>query len=200
MAAEPERPRRADARRNLDALLDAAKSVFATAGVGAPAKEITDHAGVGVGTLYRHFPTRSDLVKAVLEHEIDSCADAGPALSADYAPAEALEKWLLRYTELLATKNGLAAALHKGDPAFAALVDYFLQRLGPAAESLLTAATRCGDIRADISAKDLLYAVALLCLPAPGGGPEYNLRMVAIFVDGLRYGATSHPSREITVR
>jgi AcrR family transcriptional regulator len=179
---------RADAQRNLDALLDAAKTVFATSGVDAPAKEITDAAGVGVGTLYRHFPNRSDLVKAVLEHEIDSCADAGAEYAAAYAPGVALEKWLLRYTELLATKEGLAAALHKGDPTFAALVDHFLQRLGPALSSLLDVAAADGDIRGDISATDLLYAVALLCLPAPGEGPEYNLRMVALLIDGLRYG------------
>jgi AcrR family transcriptional regulator len=194
-ATGAERPRRADAKRNLDALVEAAKAVFATSGVEAPAKEITDRAGVGVGTLYRHFPTRSDLVKAVLEHEIDSCADAGPALSAANEPGEALEKWLLRYTELLATKQGLAAALHKGDPAFVALVDHFLARLGPVTDSLLGAATDSGDIRADISAKDLLYAVALLCLPAPGEGPEYNRRMVAILVDGLRYGAQVRAER-----
>src|SRR3954471_1697207 len=89
----PERaPRRlrADARRNVDSLLDAAKSVFATSGVDAPAKEITDLAGVGVGTLYRHFPQRADLVAAVLQRGIDACADAAPALSAANAPGAAL--------------------------------------------------------------------------------------------------------------
>ena len=77
----PERvPRRlrADAQRNIGSLLAAAKAVFGTSGVDAPAKEIADLAGVGVGTLYRHFPQRSDLVKAVLQHEIDACADAAP--------------------------------------------------------------------------------------------------------------------------
>jgi len=180
------RRRRVDALRNTDALLDAAKTVFATSGVNAPAKEITDLAGVGVGTLYRHFPQRSDLVKAVLEHEIDACADAGPVLRAKHEPVVALEKWLLRYTEMLATKEGLASALHKGDPTFDALAGYFLQRLEPALGSLLEAATETGSIRNDVSARDLLYAVALLCLPAPGEGHEYNVRMIAVFVDGLR--------------
>ena len=117
----PERaPRalRADAQRNIGSLLAAAKAVFGTSGVDAPAKEIADLAGVGVGTLYRHFPQRSDLVKAVLQREIDACADAAPALSAAHGPGAALANWLHRYTEFLALKPGLATALHSGDPAF----------------------------------------------------------------------------------
>jgi AcrR family transcriptional regulator len=188
----PERaPRRlrADAQRNVDSLLEAAKAVFATSGVDAPAKEIADLAGVGVGTLYRHFPQRSDLVKAVLQREIDACADAGPALAAAHEPGTALAKWLHRYTEFVATKRGLATALHSGDPAFDALPGYFYQRLGPALGSLLEAAAANGEIRAGISAKDLLHAVAHLCQPVPGEGVAYSRRMVALLVDGLRYGA-----------
>jgi AcrR family transcriptional regulator len=188
----PERtPRRlrADAQRNVDSLLEAAKAVFATSGVDAPAKEIADLAGVGVGTLYRHFPQRSDLVKAVLQREIDACADAGPALTAAHEPGTALAKWLHRYTEFVATKRGLATALHSGDPAFDALPGYFYQRLGPALGSLLEAAAANGEIRAGISAKDLLHAVAHLCQPVPGEGVAYSRRMVALLVDGLRYGA-----------
>jgi AcrR family transcriptional regulator len=180
---------RADAQRNIDSLLEAAKTVFDTSGVDAPAKEIADLAGVGVGTLYRHFPQRSDLVKAVVQTGIDACADAGPALAAAHKPGEALAKWLHRYTGFLATKRGLASALHSGDPAFDALPGYFMQRLGPTLGSLLDAATVSGEIRADISPKDLLYAVANLCLPVAGEGLTYSQRMVALLVDGLRYGA-----------
>ena len=136
----------------------------------APAKEIADLAGVGVGTLYRHFPQRSDLVKAVFQREVDACADAAPALAAAHEPGAALAKWLHRYTEFLATKRGLATALHSGDPAYGALPGYFMQRLGPALGSLLEAAIASGEIRADISAKDLLHAVANLCLPVRGRG------------------------------
>ena len=81
---------RADAQRNVGSLLEAAKAVFGTAGVDAPAKEIADLAGVGVGTLYRHFPQRSNLVKAVFQREVDACADAAPALAAAHKPGEAL--------------------------------------------------------------------------------------------------------------
>lgn len=183
---QPPRRRRADALRNADAVLTAAKAVFATSGVDAPAKEITDLAGVGVGTLYRHFPQRSDLVKAVLTREIDACADAAAALSAAHPPREALDEWIRVYTGMLATKQGLASALHKGDPMFDSLAAYFLDRLGPALASLLETAAASGEVRSDISARELLYAVALLCLPTPDEGAEYNLRMVAIFLDGLR--------------
>ena len=179
-------PRRADARRNVDALLEAARTVFDTSGVDAPAKEITDLAGVGVGTLYRHFPQRSDLVKAVVESGIDAVAEAGPALAAAFEPAEALTRWIERYTELLGTKRGLAAALHSGDPAFAGLPAYFLERLGPTLSALLDAAAATGAIRGDIGAEELLYAVAQLCRPVPGRGPEHNRRIVGVLVDGLR--------------
>jgi len=185
---------RSDAQRNIDSLLGAANAVFGTSGVDAPAKEIADLAGVGVGTLYRHFPQRSDLVKAVLQREIDACAAAAPALTAAHAPWAALAKWLGRYTEFLATKRGLAAALHSGDPAFDALPGYFMERLGPALGSLLDAATASGEIRADISSKDLLYAVAELCLPVGDEGVAYSQRMVALLIDGLRYGAEHHRS------
>jgi AcrR family transcriptional regulator len=180
------RRRRADARRNVDALLEAARTVFDTSGVDAPAKQITDLAGVGVGTLYRHFPQRSDLVKAVVESGIDAVADAGPALAAEFEPAEALTRWIDRYIELLGTKRGLASALHSGDPAFAGLPGYFRQRLGPTLSALLDAAAAEGAIRGDIDAEDLLYAVAQLCRPVPGRGPEHNRRIVGVLVDGLR--------------
>ena len=187
---------RIDAQRNIDSLLEAAKAVFAISGVDAPAKEIADRAGVGVGTLYRHFPQRSDLVVAVLQRDIDGCADAASTLGAAYEPGVALAKWLGRYTEFLATKRGLAAALHSGDPAFDALPGYFLQRLGPALGSLLEAATASGEIRADISSKDLLYAVANLCVPVADEGVAYSQRMVALLIDGLRY-TVSPPDRSI---
>ena len=188
----PERaPRRlrADAQRNIDSLLETAKTVFGTSGVDAPAKQIADLAGVGVGTLYRHFPQRSDLVKAVFQREVDACANAATTLAAAHEPGAALAKWLHRYTEFLATKRGLAAALHSGDPAYCALPAYFMQRLGPALGSLLEAATASGEIRGGISAKDILHAVANLCVPVPGEGVAYSQRMVALLIDGLRYGA-----------
>jgi AcrR family transcriptional regulator len=180
---------RADARRNVEALLDAAKAVFATSGVNAPVREIAAKAGVGLGTVYRHFPHRSDLVVAVFRHEVDACADAAPVLAAEYEPGEALARWLQRYTGFIAAKRGLAEALHSGDPAFDPLPAYFDERLRPALRSLLEAATAAGEVRPGVDPDDLLTAVRNLCLPAAEDRDGHTQRMVALLVDGLRYGA-----------
>src|SRR5450631_2085821 len=93
-SVEPSRRQRADAMRNVVALVEAAKTVFGGSGVDAPAKEITDLAGVGVGTLYRHFPHRSDLIVAVLQHEIDQCIQAADELGTTLDPWDALITWI----------------------------------------------------------------------------------------------------------
>ncbi len=93
-------------------------TVFTTSGVDAPMREIAEQAGVGVGTIYRHFPKRADLIVAVFCHEVDACADAAPALAAEYQPGEALTRWVDRYIDLIGAKRGLAAALHSGDQAY----------------------------------------------------------------------------------
>ena len=188
--APKSRPVRADAQRNIDALLEAALAVFATSGVEAPVREIAAKAGVGVGTLYRHFPQRSDLVAAVFRHEIDACADAAPVLAAGHAPGEALALWMQRYADFIATKRGLAAALHSGNPAFETLPAYFDTRLRPALGALLDAAASAGEVRSDIEPDDLLSAVASLCMSAHNDRIDYARRMVALLVDGLRYTAS----------
>jgi AcrR family transcriptional regulator len=185
------RPVRADAQRNTDALLEAALAVFATSGVDAPVREIADKAGVGIGTFYRHFPQRSDLIVAVFRHEVDACADAAPVLATEHESAEALARWMQRYAAFIATKRGLATALHSGDPAFDTLPAYFQQRLEPALRTLLESAAAAGEVRTDIAARDLLGAVASLCMHAYDQGPEHARRMVSLLVDGLRYGARS---------
>jgi AcrR family transcriptional regulator len=182
---------RADAQRNLDALLQAAKAVFATSGVDAPVREIAEQAGLGVGTVYRHFPQRSDLIAAVFRREIDACAAEAPILAAEYPPFEALARWMQRYAAFIATKRGLATALHSGNPAFDPLPAYFQQRLQPAFRALLDSAAAAGEIRAGVDPEDLLGAVASLCMSSHNDGPGRAERMVALLVDGLRYG-TSH--------
>lgn len=185
------RPVRADARRNSDALLEAALAVFATSGVDAPVREIANRAGVGVGTLYRHFPRRSDLVAAVFRHQVDACADAAEVLAAEHAPGEALALWLQRYADFIATKRGLATALHSGDPAFATLPAYFSGRLQPMLEKLLDRAVASGEVRAGVKPDDLLWAISSLCVSAYDSQADYTRRMVALLADGLRYGAQS---------
>lgn len=196
--AAKSRPARADAQRNMDALLQAALSVFATSGVDAPVREIALKAGVGLGTVYRHFPQRSDLIIAVFRREVDACADAAPVLAAEHDPGEALARWLQRYAAFIATKRGLATALHSGNPAFDSLPVYFDKRLRPALRTLLDTAAAAGAVRGDIEPDDLLRAVGNLCMSVHDGGPAYARRMVALLVDGLRYGArpSAHPLAE----
>jgi len=191
---------RVDAQRNIDTLLQTAMAVFATSGVDAPVREIAEKAGVGVGTIYRHFPQRSDLIAAVFRREIDACADAAPVLAAEHEPSEALARWVQRYADFIAAKRGLAKALHSGDPAFDSLPAYFKQRLEPALRTLLKSAASAGQIRADITAEELLGAVASLCMHAYAQGPKHARRLVSLLVDGLRYGASSHPKFEKTAR
>ncbi|GAB3842474.1 TetR/AcrR family transcriptional regulator [Nesterenkonia populi] len=183
------RRRRADAERNLSALLDAAKAVFAASGVHAPAKEITDNAGLGVGTLYRHFPRRADLVVAVLRHEIDACAEAAAAMRAEHTPYEALRQWVSRYVELVGTKRGLAEALHSDDQAFAGLRDDVAERLEPVVTELIADALDADEMVAGLDARELLYAIGLLGQPVSAAdiGADYNQRMVAVFMEGLRH-------------
>lgn len=186
---------RADAKRNLDALLQSAKTVFATSGVDAPVREIAEKAGVGIGTLYRHFPQRADLIAAVFRHEIDACAEAAPILAAEHAPGEALAKWMQRYAAFIATKRGLAPALHSGNPAFETLRAHFEQRVRPALRTLLESAVAAGEVRNDVESDELLHAVASLCMPAQDDGRAQ--RMVALLVDGLRSGARSAHAAEL---
>jgi AcrR family transcriptional regulator len=180
--------KRADAQRNTEALLKAALAVFAKSGVDAPVREIAQKAGVGVGTVYRHFPQRSDLIVAVFRQEVDACADAAAVLAAKYPPTEALSRWMLRFTEFVAAKRGLAAALHSGDPAYEPLPAYYDGRLRPALAMLLDRAVAAGEIRAGVAPGDLLSAAVSLCRPAYDVAPDHTQRMLGLLIDGLRYG------------
>jgi AcrR family transcriptional regulator len=187
MESHSDGPVRADARRSLAALLHAAKEVFVVSGVDAPVRLIAEKAGVGVGTLYRHFPRRSDLIVAVFRNEVDGCADAASVLSKQYAPGEALDRWLQRFIDFVATKRGLSAALHSGDSAYESLPDYLMDRLVPALSGLLGAAAAAGEIRSDVKPVDFLVAIARLSSPDDKGGLTAQSRsMVALLIDGLR--------------
>ncbi|MET8413954.1 TetR/AcrR family transcriptional regulator, partial [Streptomyces sp. NPDC005195] len=104
-AGRAARPKRADARRNEETLLDAAAAIFVTSGVEAPVRDIAAKAGVGTGTIYRHFPTRADLIIAVYRHQVEACAEAGPALLASSpTPHAALGRWINLFVDFLVTK------------------------------------------------------------------------------------------------
>jgi AcrR family transcriptional regulator len=180
-------PRRKDARRNKETLLDAAAAVFVTKGVEAPVRDIAAEAGVGLGTIYRHFPTRSDLIIAVYRHQVDACAEAGPALLANSATAHAaLEQWISLFVDFLVTKHGLAGVLQSDNSGFETLHAYFLDRLVPVCTQLLDAAAAAGEIRSGVGAYELMRGVGNLCIGADSD-PDYDpRRLVGILIAGLR--------------
>ncbi|MET7762647.1 TetR/AcrR family transcriptional regulator [Streptomyces sp. NPDC005336] len=185
------RSKRADAVRNQQTLLDAAAEVFVTSGIDAPIREIAARAGVGLGTLYRHFPTRADLVTAVYRHQIEACAEAGPNLLADAAsPFEALRQWVDLFVDFLVTKHGLADALQSDSERFAALHTHFLDRLMPVCAELLDASAAAGDIRPGIQPYELMRGIGNLCI-GQDSDPRYDpRRLIELLLQGLRQPRT----------
>lgn len=182
---------RADALRNVDTLLAAAAKVFARSGVDAPAREIAVEAGVGVGTLYRHFPNRSDLVVAVFRHEIDACAAEAAVIAARHPtdPVEALRLWLHRYVEFNLAKRRLVPALSARGTTLVGLHEYFDQRLGPPVRSLLDTAIQAGTIGTELTPHMLLHMVRVLCIPDDDGTVTHVRPAVDLLIDGLQYRA-----------
>lgn len=182
---KPTRGKRADAVRNQRALLAAAAEVFVTSGVDAPIREIAARAGVGVGTIYRHFPTRADLVVAVYRHQVEACAEAGPTLLAGTdSPFAALRRWVDLFVDFLVTKHGLAGALQSDSSGFEALHAYFLDRLVPVCAELLEAAVAADEIDPGTQPYELMRAIGNLCI---GHDPRYDpRRMVELLLGGLR--------------
>lgn len=178
--------KRADVARNQTKLLAAAAEVFVASGVDAPVREVAARAGVGVGTVYRHFPTRADLVVAVFRHQVEECAEAGPRLLAESAsPLVALTTWIDLFVDFLVTKHGLASIPQAGGSGAAALHTHFLDRLLPVAEELLTAAVAAGEVRSGFGAYEVLRGVGNLCI-APDHDPRYDpRRLIAMLLRGL---------------
>lgn len=180
------RPKRADAQRNMSALLDAAAAAFVAGGVDVPVRDIASRAGVGVGTIYRHFPTRADLIVAVYRRQVDTCAEAGPALLASArSPYAALVDWTDIFVDFLVTKHGLAAALQSDDPAFVALHSSFVDRLVPVCAQLLDATREAGEIGPGPEAYQLMRGIGNLCIGAESD-PRYDARvLVRLLLAGL---------------
>ena len=186
-AGVPARSKRADALRNEKALLAAAAAVFVTSGVDAPIREIAARAGVGIGTIYRHFPARADLVVAVYRHQVEACAEAGPDLLASAgSPFAALRQWVDLFVDFLVTKHGLASMLQSESGGFEALHTYFLDRLVPVCAELLEAAVSAGEARPGTGAHELMRGIGNLCA-GRGNDPGYDpARLVELLLDGLR--------------
>lgn len=142
-----------------------------------------------MGTIYRHFPTRAELIVAVYEHQVAACAAAGPALLASHhSPHAALAEWIDLFVDFLVTKHGLADALQTDHPRFEALHRSFLDRLLPVCAELLDAAADAGEIDTGVGAYDVLRAVGNLCIGS--GDSRYQARgMVHVLINGLRIPA-----------
>ncbi len=179
------RHKRSDVRRNERALLDAAATVFVRSGVDAPVREIAAEAGLGMGTIYRHFPTRADLVVAVFRHQLDALAATTITPPAAETPYEVLRSWVDRFADFLVTKHGLAEALHSDQAGFESLHAEFVERLLPVLDQLLRASAAAGYTRADIRAYDFMLAIGNLCIGVETF-PDYQARrMIDLLLAGL---------------
>jgi AcrR family transcriptional regulator len=185
-SAEAIRRPRADAVRNRERVLEAAKAVFSAGGPDASLEAVARHAGVGIGTLYRHFPTREALFEAVYRREVEQLGELSEALKSEPDPVEALRRWLRSNVEFVATKKGMSAALALAVNSTSDLTVYSFGRLTKAVGVLLDRAVAAGEIRADIGPEDVLRALIGMCyLHDQPGWQTSVLRLLDVFVDGL---------------
>ncbi|MFT8245746.1 TetR/AcrR family transcriptional regulator [Roseomonas sp. BN140053] len=190
MSGDPEgaaRKPRADARRNRERVLEAAKAVFSQGGAGASLEAVARRAGVGIGTLYRHFPTREALFEAVYRREVEQLVELAETLRGGASPTEALRRWMRANVELVATKKGMVAALAVVAQNSPELMAYSMDRLTQALGELLARAAAAGEIRGDIGADEVLRAMFGICYAQDRPDwQEAALRLIEVFVDGLR--------------
>jgi AcrR family transcriptional regulator len=186
-SAEIVRRPRADAVRNRERVLEAAKAVFSAGGPDASLEAVAKRAGVGIGTLYRHFPTREALFEAVYRREVQQLGDLAEQLKNEAEPVDALRRWLRSNVEFVATKKGMSAALALAVQSSSELTAFSFDRLTKAVGGLLDRAVLAGEIRSDISPEDLLRALVGMCyLHDQPGWQKSVLRLLDVFVDGLR--------------
>jgi AcrR family transcriptional regulator len=181
---------RADAQRNRDALLEAAAAAFTEHGPAASLEDVARRAGVGIGTLYRHFPTREALVEAAYRRSLETLCDQADQLAQELPPAEALEAWLQAFVGYAVTKRGLGAVLKMAADGSTELFAEMRARIRAAMAGLIDSAVAAGTIRPDANAADLLGAIGGVCMASEQPGwQEQARRLVGLLMDGLRYGA-----------
>jgi AcrR family transcriptional regulator len=186
-SAEHTRKPRADAIRNRERVLEAAKAVFSAGGPDASLEAVAKTAGVGIGTLYRHFPTREALFEAVYRREVQQLADLAEQLKDEADPVEALRHYMRCNVEFVATKKGMSAVLALAAYKNAELFSFSYDQLRKSVGELLDRAVAAGDIREDIGPEDLLRALVGMCYKHDQPGWQASvLRLVDVFVDGLR--------------
>lgn len=178
---------RADSLRNRERLLAAAREVFSAGGPEASLEAVARTAGVGIGTLYRHFPTREALFQGVYRHEVDQLVELAARLAEGDAPVVALRQWLHANVGMVATKKGMLAALAPAVDSSNELYANSAARLTGSAGDLMARAVAAGEIRGDITPEDLMRALIGMCYTREQKGwQEAVIRLVDVFVDGLR--------------
>jgi AcrR family transcriptional regulator len=192
----PRKPR-ADAARNRERVLEAAKTVFSAGGPEASLEAVARAAGVGIGTLYRHFPTREALFEAVYRREVQQLADLAERLKEEEQPVEALRQWMRANVRFVATKKGMSAALALAAYKNPDLTSYSFDRLTRAVGGLLDRAIVAGEIRDDISPEDLFRALVGMCYMHDQPGWQKNVqRLLDVFIDGLRNRGAARRSKK----
>jgi AcrR family transcriptional regulator len=181
-----QRPKRADARRNYEKLVAAAREEFGEHGTSAPLEDVAARAGLGIGTLYRHFPTRQALLEAVYVDEVEAMARAADDL-ASLPPWEALTQWFQQYVGFAATKKALTEALLEAAPDSDVLLACRTALTG-AGTGLIERAQRAGVVRPDTDFLDVGRLVSGIAM-VPTADPEQKQRMLQLALDGLRYRA-----------
>jgi AcrR family transcriptional regulator len=182
-----DRKPRADSLRNRELLLAAARDVFSAGGADASLEAVARAAGVGIGTLYRHFPTREALFQAVYRREVDQLVDLAVTLSAEGKPLEALRRWLRANIGMVATKKGMLAALAPAAGSSTELYADSSKRLTRSFSDLMAAAVAADEIRGDIAPEDVMRALIGMCYTREQPGwQDTVVRLVDVFVDGLR--------------
>jgi AcrR family transcriptional regulator len=176
---------RADARRNYERLLDAARKVFADQGGGASMEAIAKQAGVGVGTLYRHFPKRIDVVEAVYRDDVDALVGSAEHGLADLDAWTALAGWLRAYVDYARAKRTFLNELHEAFEKNPDLKSISRERIADACDRVLTRAQEAGVARTDIDGADLMQLVSQMCT-SPTLTPDQGERLLAVILDGLR--------------
>jgi AcrR family transcriptional regulator len=196
---QPARKPRVDAERNRERLLATAKATFAAKGTGASLEEIARETGVGIGTLYRHFPTRDALVAAVYRNETERLASAAKTLSAAHTPLEALRRWMNLFVDYMATKRGLYSVLDSLAGGTSALYADTTEQMTSAMRMLLERAEASGEANVDVDALDLLRAVAGVSQGGAGDDWVVNAKKVVdVIIAGIRTGAAASPRRKAT--
>ena len=194
--ARSEAPKRlrVDARRNRDKLIETAAAAFAEHGVDASLEDIARRAGVGIGTLYRHFPTREHLVEVVYRREVEGLCAAADELARQHPPDIALEQWMQRFVDYIATKRGLAKSLRILLTTNSTLFSDMSGRVTLALRRLVEAGVANGSIRGDIDSADVLQALSgIYSAPDTKDWRDRSRRLVSLLMDGLRWGASRGP-------